>query len=199
LDDGIYFAAESGAISYPEEGNEACFEVEDRSFWFRYRNACIAEMVRNFPPEGKGPIFDVGGGNGFVAKGLMDAGWDVDLCFRAWRKGWRCIFEPASRVLHREGGSWKTMKESRIDLKSLRNSMLFQWCNLPMQEGRWRRRWSVAKITMNGLFRLQIRWVITYFLSICEKLRLQGIHKTAPITINNLSNLNSRIAKEISH
>jgi SAM-dependent methyltransferase len=71
--------AGSDAISYPEEGNEACFEVEDRSFWFRHRNACIAEMVRNFPPEGRGPIFDVGGGNGFVAKGLMDVGWDVVL------------------------------------------------------------------------------------------------------------------------
>jgi SAM-dependent methyltransferase len=36
-------------------------------------------LVRKFPPKGKGPIFDVGGGNGFVAKGLVDAGWDVVL------------------------------------------------------------------------------------------------------------------------
>ena len=36
-------------------------------------------MVRNYPPREKGPIFDVGGGNGFVAKGLLDAGWDVVL------------------------------------------------------------------------------------------------------------------------
>jgi SAM-dependent methyltransferase len=78
-EDGIYYAGQAGKISYPEEGNEACFEVEDRSFWFRHRNACIIEMVRNFPPRGNGPIFDVGGGNGFVAKGLMDAGWDVVL------------------------------------------------------------------------------------------------------------------------
>jgi SAM-dependent methyltransferase len=78
-EDGIYYASESEAISYPEEGNEACFEVEDQSFWFRHRNDCIRELVRNFPPKEKGPIFDVGGGNGFVAKGLMDAGWDVVL------------------------------------------------------------------------------------------------------------------------
>jgi len=76
---GIWTAVGDQAISYPSEGNDVCFEVEDRSFWFRHRNACIVEMVRNFPPEGKGPIFDVGGGNGFVAKGLMDAGWDVVL------------------------------------------------------------------------------------------------------------------------
>jgi len=77
--DGIFYAAASQAISYPEEGNEACFEVEDQSFWFRHRNDCIRELVKKFPPGEKGPIFDVGGGNGFVAKGLMDAGWDVVL------------------------------------------------------------------------------------------------------------------------
>lgn len=70
---------ESEAISYPEEGNEACFQIEDHSFWFRHRNDCIRELVRNFPPKETGAIFDVGGGNGFVAKGLIDAGWDVVL------------------------------------------------------------------------------------------------------------------------
>jgi SAM-dependent methyltransferase len=78
-DDGIFYAAASEAISYPDEGNQAYFKVEDQSFWFRHRNDCIRELVRKFPPNGKGPIFDVGGGNGFVARGLMDAGCDVVL------------------------------------------------------------------------------------------------------------------------
>jgi SAM-dependent methyltransferase len=78
-EDGIFYANESEAISYPQEGNEACFEVEDQSFWFRHRSDCIRELVWNFPPQGRGPIFDVGGGNGFVAKGLIDAGWEVVL------------------------------------------------------------------------------------------------------------------------
>jgi SAM-dependent methyltransferase len=78
-EDGIFYAAGSEAISYPEEGNEACFQIEDQSFWFRHRNDCIRELVRSFPPKGNGPIFDVGGGNGFVAKGLMDSGWEVVL------------------------------------------------------------------------------------------------------------------------
>jgi SAM-dependent methyltransferase len=78
-EDGIFYSGEIGEVSYPDEGNDACFEVEDQSFWFQYRNDCIRELVRNFPPKGNGPIFDVGGGNGFVAKGLMDAGWDVVL------------------------------------------------------------------------------------------------------------------------
>ena len=56
-ENGIFYAGEVGEISYPEEGNEACFEVEDQSFWFLHRNDCIRELVRNFPPRGRGPIF----------------------------------------------------------------------------------------------------------------------------------------------
>jgi len=77
--DGIWCASAQEAVSYPVEGNDRCFEIEDKSFWFQHRNACIIELVKKFPPRGNGPIFDVGGGNGFVAKGLMDAGWDVVL------------------------------------------------------------------------------------------------------------------------
>ena len=78
-DDGIWYSKKQEAVSYPSEGNNECFEIEDKSFWFQHRNACIVELVKRFSPRGKGPIFDVGGGNGFVAKGLMDAGWDVVL------------------------------------------------------------------------------------------------------------------------
>jgi SAM-dependent methyltransferase len=65
------------AVSYPVWGNQACFDVEDSSFWFRHRNACILEALRQYPPPG--PLFDVGGGNGFVAKAMQDAGLEVVL------------------------------------------------------------------------------------------------------------------------
>ena len=64
--DRVFYANNGEAVSYPEEGNEACFQIEDQSFLFRHRNDCIRELVRKFPPNGKGPIFDVGGGNGFL-------------------------------------------------------------------------------------------------------------------------------------
>ena len=76
---GIYYADLTEAISYPKKFNELCFEVEENSFWFRHRNHCIIEMIKNFRSSTDGPIFDVGGGNGFVAKGLLDAGLDVVL------------------------------------------------------------------------------------------------------------------------
>src|ERR1041384_1686958 len=33
-------------------------------------------------------------------------GEDKDLCFRAWCRGWKCIYEPECHVYHREGGTW---------------------------------------------------------------------------------------------
>jgi hypothetical protein len=78
-DNGIWYSPEESSISYPADGNDSCFSVEDRSFWFKHRNACIAGMVSAFPPGDRGPIYDIGGGNGFVSLGLANAGFDVVL------------------------------------------------------------------------------------------------------------------------
>lgn len=76
---GIWYARAREDISYPSDGNQACFQVEDSSFWFRHRNACIVAAAKSFPPPAGGPIFDIGGGNGFVSKGLMQAGFESVL------------------------------------------------------------------------------------------------------------------------
>ena len=78
-EDGIWYGAEQEKISYPSDGNESCFAVEESSFWFGHRNACIAAAVRNHPPRDHGPIFDIGGGNGFVSLGLIRAGFEAVL------------------------------------------------------------------------------------------------------------------------
>lgn len=78
-EDGIWYAPEKQSVSYPSGGNESCLAVEDGSFWFHHRNECIATVVRAYPPPDGGAIFDIGGGNGFVARGLADAGFDVVL------------------------------------------------------------------------------------------------------------------------
>jgi len=72
-DPGIWFARRRAKGSYPTLGNAACLTLEDRSFWFRHRNRCIVSCVRRFPPDDV--FLDIGGGNGFVAKGLAAAGF----------------------------------------------------------------------------------------------------------------------------
>lgn len=77
-EDGIYFSSGAADVSYSSHGNSECFGVEDRSFWFRHRNNCIASMVRNHP-FATGPLLDIGGGNGYVAERLVAEGWSVVL------------------------------------------------------------------------------------------------------------------------
>lgn len=70
LKDGIWFSTNNKEISYPKEGNKVCFEIEKDSFWFQHRNHCIIEAVKKYSPDDI--FFDIGGGNGFVSKGLED-------------------------------------------------------------------------------------------------------------------------------
>jgi SAM-dependent methyltransferase len=77
--EGIWYSSDVENISYPSDGNEACFSVEDDSFWFRHRNNCIVSAINSYPPINNEMIFDIGGGNGFVSLGLASAGFDVAL------------------------------------------------------------------------------------------------------------------------
>lgn len=77
--DGIWYSQDSQDISYPSDGNEVCFTIEDKSFWFKHRNNCILAAVKSYPPEDNGTIFDIGGGNGFVSLALEASGFDVAL------------------------------------------------------------------------------------------------------------------------
>ena len=75
LKNGIWYASDSEVLSYPDDARDMLFALEDKSFWFLHRNQCIIEFMKFFPPQGT--VFDVGGGNGFVSKGLSEAGFDV--------------------------------------------------------------------------------------------------------------------------
>ncbi|HLP44392.1 MAG TPA: class I SAM-dependent methyltransferase [Candidatus Kapabacteria bacterium] len=64
-------------VSYPKEGNDLFFEVEEKSFWFCHRNNCILELLKRFPP--RGIFYDIGGGNGCVSKMLENNGFQTVL------------------------------------------------------------------------------------------------------------------------
>lgn len=75
--EGIWRPRNVSEVSYPEAGNDVCFQVEDTSYWFAHRNHCIEAVMRRFPPSGM--MYDIGGGNGFVALAMQKAGVDVAL------------------------------------------------------------------------------------------------------------------------
>lgn len=77
MDDGILIFKEKEFISYPEDGNNLCFQLEDDSFWFNHRNKIILDQFNNQAVQGF--VLDIGGGNGFVTKMLQESGYDVIL------------------------------------------------------------------------------------------------------------------------
>lgn len=74
-DDGILTSDLSSSVSYPENGNLNCFQIEENSYWFQHRNECIVSAIKQFTPVGT--ILDVGGGNGFVANRLLSEGFSA--------------------------------------------------------------------------------------------------------------------------
>lgn len=91
VSDSLWAARNVSQVSYPEEGNAFCYEVEEKSFWFRHRNRCILQVLHAFPPSGV--FFDIGGGNGFVAAAVHQAGFETvlvepgDGVYNALRRG----------------------------------------------------------------------------------------------------------------
>ena len=80
--DSIWVSRSRGEISYPEEGNQNCLALEEDSFWFAHRNRCIQALMGCVPPPGA--VLDVGGGNGYVAMGLQQAGIPVVMLEPGW-------------------------------------------------------------------------------------------------------------------
>jgi hypothetical protein len=62
---------DSHSVSYPSDGHQSCYGIEEASFWFRLRNQVIAHFVQKYLLPGDA-FLDLGGGNGFVSKMLQD-------------------------------------------------------------------------------------------------------------------------------
>jgi len=78
-ENGIWYAPAHQPISYPDQGNECCFEVEASSFWFKHRNQCILSLVEKYSSPLGVPFFDIGGGNGYVSAALANKGYEIIL------------------------------------------------------------------------------------------------------------------------
>jgi GT2 family glycosyltransferase len=56
---------------------------------------------------------------------------DADICFRAQKRGWRCLYEPASIVYHEGMATFhKVYGRKGTDIVNWRNTFLFMWKNL---------------------------------------------------------------------
>lgn len=77
LAEGICYRDKPYEASYPEDGHALYAAIEETSYWFAHRNRILVERITNL--VGSGPFFDIGGGNGIVARALIDAGTETVL------------------------------------------------------------------------------------------------------------------------
>jgi SAM-dependent methyltransferase len=77
-EDGIYLGpGRVTGVEYPEDGAAFTAAVEDESYWFQHRNAVLEHLVGAHPPMG--PLWDVGGGNGYQARRFQELGLETVL------------------------------------------------------------------------------------------------------------------------
>jgi len=97
------------------------------------------------PPPGRGrvrPVLYAGGGssafdkNKFLALGGFDELYqpfyweDTDISYRAWKRGWRVLYEPRSVVHHKHRGTIGKTYDADFTHKAVnRNQFLFMWKN----------------------------------------------------------------------
>jgi GT2 family glycosyltransferase len=56
---------------------------------------------------------------------------DVEICYRAWKRGWKVLYEPTSEVMHKGSATiGKKIRRKEVVVSTERNRLLFQWINL---------------------------------------------------------------------
>lgn len=140
LDDPRVFAAASREVvdGRPDEAADMIPVVRFRCgfWWHRYER--VEPRLRH-----AAPVLFVTLGHGLFRKGMLDdLGFldprfepfyfeDQDLCFRAWRRGWKCLYEPSSVVTGMHQATIGRLHSSRaVERIHWRNRFLFQWKNL---------------------------------------------------------------------
>lgn len=55
---------------------------------------------------------------------------DVDIAYRAWKRGWKSLYEPAATVWHYSNATLGRVKRRRNKIIYFRNRFIFHWINL---------------------------------------------------------------------
>lgn len=111
LDDPRVFATSARSLSWNGQSiNGAAFSVTGSCGWYWWQMDPKSQITPT--------LFAVGGymavhRDRFLALDGFDPlffpayGEDIDLCLRAWERGWRSLYVPESVVYHHQGSSWE--------------------------------------------------------------------------------------------
>jgi len=95
-------------------------DIQNACFTFTVLGAAMAIDRKKF--------IELGGFDELFQPGYME---DSDICYRAWKRGWKAIYEPKSVVYHKWRVSMrKAYGEKRLKRICQRNIFLFIWKNI---------------------------------------------------------------------
>ncbi len=136
--------------------------------WACFRRGLIQFVKNHEPaqaPESAQPTFFASGGQTLLRKDrYLELGgfddlydpfyWeDVDLSYRAWKRGWRSIVEPRSVVIHPRGTTIDQLDQStRLERVKQRNRLLFTWKNVTERPFFWKK--HLCPLLLRSVFSL---------------------------------------------
>jgi GT2 family glycosyltransferase len=132
-------------------------------------------------PQQARPVFGASGSSAFYRRtALQRVGSfpeefgayfeDVDLAFRLQRAGYRTMFEPASRVLHRVSASYGRPHRRLVEQQSCNEERVF-WRNLPARELARALPWHAAVLAAKAWRRWEEGTLLPF---VCGRLRVLG-------------------------
>jgi len=138
--DSAVFSVTPNIINPNRGRSEAITKLKPGICWFQTANLQLHEL-----PDITGgiPIFFGSGGASFYSrqKLLQLDGFDpmyrpfyvedMDLSYRAWKSGWKCLLEPSATVHHQTSSTILSLhKKRKIKFIGDRNRTLFLWLNI---------------------------------------------------------------------
>ncbi|MEK6284668.1 MAG: glycosyltransferase [Acidobacteriota bacterium] len=95
---------------------------------------------------------------------------DVDISYRAWKRGLSVVYEPRSVVHHRVSSTMRTVNQRRVWRMQQRNRLIYHWVNL--HDGRLMASHTmwVALLALAAPLRLQPGFLLSLFAAL-KKLR----------------------------
>jgi GT2 family glycosyltransferase len=158
-----------------------------RGFWRVYANYDVLPVPAAERPERLYSFFGSGAYTAYDAEKLSALGWfqdvlapmyweDVEVGYRAWKRGWTVEYEPASVVYHLSSATTSRRElQSEVGVVTERNRLLMTWINL--HDPMWFVQhliWLAIKLTASAM---TFDWL--YWRSFREALRRLGMVKRA--------------------
>jgi GT2 family glycosyltransferase len=140
FDDPAVFSVTPNIIDPRRGESQAITRLKPGVCWFRTVNLQLQDLM---DLSGEIPLFFGSGGASFYDRrklallGGFDPIYrpfyveDLDLSYRAWKNGWKCLFEPSTTVYHETSSTILSLHRKRkIKFIGDRNRTLFLWLNI---------------------------------------------------------------------